>query len=302
MDTAPITGIPDLHSLPTAPGSCIYYDPSCTNRWRDCKWESVGPSAHGEWSENLFSASTMSFGSYSVLHDRSYSNLCKDVIHLAGRIDLILKSVGCNFWEWSTSLTHQKESIQRSIKLIQSTFVQVSSPWQCYYWTWIDNTTIIHSGLRAVTSLLLGTMLRPVLGNPTSSVPIHTHRNNEMLFLGSRYNYNNFTWTKLIVYFYCRPGRKLANIRKGLEMQLLLQCGERSSLYDFYQSPILSHVSSPYYPPLYTRNVERDLGNTMLSSGQMSLNSLWPIMLMQTPLQGIVVMELCALYEYQLDA
>lgn len=85
-------------------------------------------------------------------------------------------------------------------------------------------------------------------------------------------------------------------------MQLLLQCGERSSLYDFYQSPVLSHVSSPHYPPLYTRNVERDLGNTMLSSGQMSLNSLWPIMLMQTPLQGNVFMELCTVYGYQLDA
>ncbi len=84
-------------------------------------------------------------------------------------------------------------------------------------------------------------------------------------------------------------------------MQLLLQCGERSSLYDFYQSPILSHVSSPYYPPLYTRNVERDLGNTMLSSGQMSLNSLWPIMLMQTPLQGIVFVELCALKDIAIN-
>lgn len=72
-------------------------------------------------------------------------------------------------------------------------------------------------------------------------------------------------------------------------MQLLLQCGERSSLYDYYQSPLLSHVSSPYYPPLYTRNVERDLGSTMLSPGQMSLNSLWPIMLMKTPLQGMSI-------------
>ena len=89
-------------------------------------------------------------------------------------------------------------------------------------------------------------------------------------------------------------------------MQLLLQCGERGSLYDYYQSPVLSHVSSPHYPPLYTRNVERDAGNTMLCSGQMSLNSLWPIMLMQTPLQGTcihvytglhVVKEVCQLSE-----
>ena len=42
-------------------------------------------------------------------------------------------------------------------------------------------------GLRAITSLLCGTMLCPCSGDPTSSVPIVNHRNPEMIFLGSRY-------------------------------------------------------------------------------------------------------------------
>ena len=44
----------------------------------------------------------------------------------------------------------------------------------------------IFLGLQAITSLLLGTTLRPHMGDPTSSVPMSVHRNNEMLFLGSR--------------------------------------------------------------------------------------------------------------------
>ena len=43
-----------------------------------------------------------------------------------------------------------------------------------------------NTGLQAITSLLLGTTLRPRMGDPTSSVPMSVHRINEMLFLGSR--------------------------------------------------------------------------------------------------------------------
>ena len=44
----------------------------------------------------------------------------------------------------------------------------------------------VHPGVQAVTSLLLSTLLRPNLGDPTSSVPMHTYRSNDLLFLGSR--------------------------------------------------------------------------------------------------------------------
>lgn len=41
-------------------------------------------------------------------------------------------------------------------------------------------------GVQAVTSLLLSTLLRPTLGDPTSSVPMHTPRSLDLLFLGTR--------------------------------------------------------------------------------------------------------------------
>ncbi len=40
-------------------------------------------------------------------------------------------------------------------------------------------------GIRAITSLLCGTLLNPVPGDPTSSEPVTRHRNPEMLYLGS---------------------------------------------------------------------------------------------------------------------
>ena len=48
------------------------------------------------------------------------------------------------------------------------------------------NVIYDYLGLRAITSLLCCTMLRPRMGDPTSSVLMHFHRNNEMIFLGSR--------------------------------------------------------------------------------------------------------------------
>lgn len=43
------------------------------------------------------------------------------------------------------------------------------------------------AGVQAVTSLLLGTSLRPSPGDHITSIPLHTHRNSDVLFLGSRY-------------------------------------------------------------------------------------------------------------------
>ena len=86
--------------------------------------------------------------------------------------------------------------------------------------------------------------------------------------------------------FSFRPGRKLAHLRRILELQLLLQCGERPNLHAYYQIPPLRHTSSPYYPPLYVHNLERSLGEAGLGVGQMSLNSLWPIMLLSATSTG----------------
>ena len=49
-----------------------------------------------------------------------------------------------------------------------------------------DILFLIFLGLRAITSLLCGSMLNPKPGDPVSSVPIVSHRNPEMIFLGSR--------------------------------------------------------------------------------------------------------------------
>lgn len=83
-----------------------------------------------------------------------------------------------------------------------------------------------------------------------------------------------------------RPGRKLAHLRRLLELQLLLQCGARPDTLSHYQNPTLHHLTSPRYPPLYVRNVEREAGGVALGVGQMSLNSLWPIMLMSAASSG----------------
>ena len=41
------------------------------------------------------------------------------------------------------------------------------------------------SGVRATTSLLMSTVLRPHPGSPSSSIPMHTHRNKDFNFLSS---------------------------------------------------------------------------------------------------------------------
>ena len=47
------------------------------------------------------------------------------------------------------------------------------------------------AGVQAATSLLLNTTLRPSPGDPVSSIPLHTHRNSDVLFLGSRYRFSH---------------------------------------------------------------------------------------------------------------
>jgi hypothetical protein len=113
------------------------------------------------------------------------------------------------------------------------------------------------AGLVGVVSLLEATSLRPHPGNPLSAVPLHTHRNRETLFLGTK------------------PGRRLSMVRYVVEQHLMLQCGARPNLHSHYQYPLLSHLS----PPLFTRNVERGPGDTELGPGQLSLKSLWPVTL-----------------------
>ena len=41
-------------------------------------------------------------------------------------------------------------------------------------------------GVVGVVSLLLATSLRPQPGNPVCAVPMHTHRNRDILFLGTK--------------------------------------------------------------------------------------------------------------------
>ncbi|CAI8011397.1 Huntingtin [Geodia barretti] len=112
-------------------------------------------------------------------------------------------------------------------------------------------------GLVGVVSLLLATSLCPQPGNPVFGVPLHTHRNRDILFLGTK------------------PGRRLRKVRSVVETQLLLQCGARPDIYSHYQCPLLSHLSLP----LFTRNVERGPGGTELGPAQLSLKSLWPVTL-----------------------
>ena len=41
-------------------------------------------------------------------------------------------------------------------------------------------------GIVGVVSLLLATSMRPEPGNPVSGVAMHTHRNRDILFLGTK--------------------------------------------------------------------------------------------------------------------
>lgn len=86
-----------------------------------------------------------------------------------------------------------------------------------------------------------------------------------------------------------RPGRKLANVRKRLEIEILLECGARKDIFSYYQSPLLDHYSSPLYPPLYTRNIEKDIGDATIGYGQISLSSLWSILFKQTSSGRILI-------------
>lgn len=79
-----------------------------------------------------------------------------------------------------------------------------------------------------------------------------------------------------------RPGRKLASVRRRLELQIWLECGNRSNIYSYYQNPLLNNYTSSFYPPLYTRNVEREVGDASIGYGQVSLSSLWSILFKQT--------------------
>ena len=111
-----------------------------------------------------------------------------------------------------------------------------------------------------------------------------------MLVFGAYLFYLLHTHCIMLVFgtylFYLRPGRKLAHVRKVLEQKVLLQCGSRTSVCDYYQSPLLHHFASPHYPPLYSRNIERKVGDTSIGVGQLSLNSLWPVMLMEVDTRG----------------
>ncbi len=86
--------------------------------------------------------------------------------------------------------------------------------------------------------------------------------------------------TSTIVDIY-RPGRRLSLARKVLEQKLLLGCGRRSSLFDYYQSPVQRQFASLHYPALYSHNIEREACSTELGVGQLSLTSLWPVMLIE---------------------
>ena len=120
------------------------------------------------------------------------------------------------------------------------------------------------------------------MGDPTSSVPMSIHRINEMLFLDSKsVLFARLASIMTIVYNNVRPGRKLANVRKRLELEILLESGARTDVYNYYQSPLLNHYSSSSYPPLYTRNIEREVGDTSIGYGQISLSSLWSILFKQ---------------------
>lgn len=72
------------------------------------------------------------------------------------------------------------------------------------------------------------------------------------------------------------------NVRKRLEVEVLLKCGTRTNLYSYYQNPLLNHYSSTFYPPLFTNNIEREVGAASIGYGQISLSSLWSMIFKQT--------------------
>ena len=84
------------------------------------------------------------------------------------------------------------------------------------------------------------------------------------------------------IVFIFRPGRKLATVRKRVELEILQECGGRSDIYSYYQCPLLNHYSSSLYPPLYTRNIEKEVSETSIGYAQISVSSLWSIIFKQT--------------------
>lgn len=86
----------------------------------------------------------------------------------------------------------------------------------------------------------------------------------------------------VLLFINFRPGRKLANVRKRLELEIILESGTRTNAYSYYQNPLLNHYSSSLYPPLYTRNIEQEVGDTSVGYGQISLSSLWSILFKQS--------------------
>ena len=81
----------------------------------------------------------------------------------------------------------------------------------------------------------------------------------------------------------CRAGKKLAVYRSLVEAQLLFSCAQRPSLSAHYQFPLMQGFLSPTHPPIFAHNLERPLGSTHITVGQLSLNSLLPITLKSDP-------------------
>ncbi|KAL5499651.1 hypothetical protein EMCRGX_G011104 [Ephydatia muelleri] len=116
-------------------------------------------------------------------------------------------------------------------------------------------------GMEAVTTLLLSTSLTPNPGNPICGAPLHTHRNQDINFLGSS------------------PGTKLSSLRLVIEREMITRCGEYSTLQGRYQIPHRGLSITAHHPPLFARNLERPLGSTKMGPSQLSLHSLLPVML-----------------------
>jgi huntingtin len=115
------------------------------------------------------------------------------------------------------------------------------------------------SGVRGLTSLLMSTILRPSPGNPSSSVPMHTHRNKDFNFLSSP------------------AGKKLLPHRALIEFYILKDTGLRPNSHAHYQLPLMNQGTT--FPPVYCRNLERPLGSAHLTPGQLSYTSLVPVIL-----------------------
>ena len=65
-----------------------------------------------------------------------------------------------------------------------------------------------------------------------------------------------------------------------LEQVIIYAIGTRKNLNDYYQYP-LSSCKVLSYPPIYARNIERDIQTIAFGCGQVSVKSLWPVILKQ---------------------